>query len=33
MIFSSKIEEIRHWIFEKNSDFNLLGIFDIYDED
>lgn len=32
IIYNSKIEEMRHKIFENNPEFNLLGIFDIYDE-
>lgn len=32
LIYGSKIEELKHKLFDNNQEFNLLGIFDIYDE-
>lgn len=33
LIYTSKMEDIKNKIFQKNQDFDILGIFEIYDED
>ena len=33
LVYSSKIEDLQEKIFSKNENFDLLGIFNIYDID
>ena len=33
IVYSSKIEDLKQSIFEKNPDFNIVSIFELYDED
>jgi len=33
LIYNSKIEEIKSEIYNKKSEFDLMGIFEIYDEE
>lgn len=33
LIFNSKIEEMKDQIYERNPDFDVLGVFELYDEE